>query len=303
MARYGNRHDVNQKKNRIALRHDLHSAFDSQLFAIVPKNNYYVIHQFHDNDICAREFASTYHNRIVVSEGVVREFLFARLARALLMLVQPFMTQSPLKRYVVRLRAVEGSNVGSGQYHTQSEWLSPQQLSEQYSGGGTKSASPTKRKRDGENPPGNQQAYEADNDSSDYKSNSDDSDTEGEWYKTNVAVLLEGDRGRSRKRRRGDTSSDSDTEEEWYKKNVAVLLEGDRGRSRKRRCDEPGVDDGETTRHNNSQPPFLTTSISSIQSCAGLEQDTSSDLGVEVQRQKLSNGNTNQNDAQLGTLL
>ncbi|KAI1121609.1 hypothetical protein F5Y10DRAFT_271892 [Nemania abortiva] len=168
MYQYGSHGDINQKHNKIALRHDLHSAFDTHLFAIVPKNNHYVVHQLHAAEAGAMEFALAYHNYKVVlqePEDVVPEFLFAR-----------------------RFCAVKDENGITAGYNIKSEWLSPTQLADQYSGGGAQSASPSKRKRNGE---GN----------SDSSDGSDNSDTEGEWYEKNVAVLLEGDRGRSRKRR------------------------------------------------------------------------------------------------------
>ncbi|KAI0100368.1 hypothetical protein GGR51DRAFT_354398 [Nemania sp. FL0031] len=213
MFHYGSHGDINQKHNKIALRYDLHFAFDTHLFAIVPKNNCYVIHQLHATETSTIEFASAYHNYKVVQQprDVIPEFLFARFARAILTLIEPFIAQAPINRYVSRFRAVNNGNGGSNKYDVESEWLSPEQLADQYSGGGTKSASPSKRRRNGEG-------------------NSDNGDN-------------------------------SDTEDEWYEKNVAVALEGDRGRSRKRRCDD--------SRHNNSQPPSPSTSISPIQSCSG----------------------------------
>ncbi|KAJ2988785.1 hypothetical protein NUW58_g3796 [Xylaria curta] len=268
MSQYGSHRDINQKHNKIALRHDLHFAFDTHLFAIVPKNNHYVAHQLHATETSTMEFAFAYHNYKVVQQprNVTPEFLFARFARAILMLIKPFIAQAPINRYVSRFRAVNNENGGSNEYNIKSEWLSPEQLADQYGGGGTKSASPSKRKRNGE---GN-------------SDNGDNSDTEDEWYKENVAVLLEGDRGRPRKRRWDDQqgqeyeedNDNSDTEGEWYEKNVAVALEGDRGRSRKRRCDD--------SRHNNSQPPSLSTSISSIQSCTDLERETTSYSGARA---------------------
>ncbi|KAI0405190.1 hypothetical protein F4802DRAFT_187294 [Xylaria palmicola] len=282
MSRYGNHHDINQKSNKIALRHDLHCAFDSHLFAIVPKQNYYVVHQLSATESSTTELASIYHNRCIIQQSIdiVPAFLFARFARAVFMLVKPFIAQSPIPRYVARLHV--GDKEGVGDYNIKSEWLSPQQLANQYGGGGTKSASPTERKRNNTESADDQEEYE-DYNNSDCKSDNDNSDLEGEWYEKNVAVLLE-DGSRSRKRRCDYSGSDSDTEGEWYGKNVAVLLE-DRGRSRKRRCDDSDVNNPD-----NSQPPSLLTSISSIQSCPSLDQKASCPLPVEVQGPDLSKG-------------
>ncbi|KAI1288301.1 hypothetical protein F5Y03DRAFT_379872 [Xylaria venustula] len=249
MSRYGNHHDINQKSNKIALRHDLHYAFDSHLFAIVPKHNHYVVHQFSATESSTREFASTYHNRRIIQQSidVVPAFLFARFARAVFMLVKPFIAQSPIPRYAARLHV--GDKEGVGDYNIKSEWLSPQQLANQYGGGGTKSASPNKRKRDEKGSTDDRGEYE-DYNNTDCKSVNDNSDSEGDWYEKNVAVLLE-----------------------------------DRGRSRKRRCDDSGVNNPD-----DSQPPSLSTSISSIQSCPGLDQEASCPLPVEVQGPDLSKG-------------
>ncbi|KAI0471422.1 hypothetical protein F4859DRAFT_485618 [Xylaria cf. heliscus] len=191
MSQYGSHGDIDQRHNKIALRHDLHFAFDTHLFAIVPKNNNYVVHQFHATETSTIEFALAHHNYKVVRQprDVVPEFLFARFARAVLMLVKPFIAQAPINRYVSRFRVVNDKNDGSSEYNIKSEWLSPEQLADQYSGKSTKNATPSKRKRNDE---GN-------------SNNSDGSDTEGKWYEKNVAVALEGDRGRSQKRRCDDS--------------------------------------------------------------------------------------------------
>ncbi|KAI0465895.1 hypothetical protein F4859DRAFT_499383 [Xylaria cf. heliscus] len=283
MSRYGNHHDINQKSNKITLRHDLHYAFDSHLFAIVPKQNHYVVHQLSATESSTREFASIYHNRRIIiqqSIDVVPAFLFARFARAVFILVKPFIAQSPIPRYVARLHV--GDKEGVGDYSMKSEWLSPQQLADQYGGGGTKSASPSKRKRNNKESTDDQEEYEDYNDN-DCKSDNDNSDLEGEWYEKNVGVLFE-DGSRSRKRQRHYSGSDSDTEGEWYEKNVAVLLE-DRGRSQKRRCDDSDINNPD-----DSQPPSLSTSISSIQPCPSLDQEASCPLPVEAKGPDLSKG-------------
>ncbi|KAI0879437.1 hypothetical protein GGS24DRAFT_156533 [Hypoxylon argillaceum] len=228
MSQYGSHRDIN---NKIALRHDLHFAFDTCLFAIVPKNNHYVVHQLHATEPSTIEFAFAYHNYKVVQQprDAIPEFLFARFAHAIFMLIKPFIVQAPINRYVSRFRAVNNKNGGSNEYNIKSEWLSPE-LADQYNSRSTKSASPSKRERSSE---GN-------------SDNGDNSDTESEWYKENVAVLLEGDRGRPGKRQWDDQqvqeyeegNDKSDMEGEWYEKNVAVALEGDKGRPRKRRCDD-----------------------------------------------------------------
>ncbi|KAI1125364.1 hypothetical protein F5Y10DRAFT_247260 [Nemania abortiva] len=219
---YGKHRDINEKTNKITLRHDLHFALDAYMFAVVPKANNYVVHQLFATDSFEKEFASAFHNHIVLQPSeVIPEFLFARFARAILMLVKAFITQGGVRRNIVRLQAVDDED-----YTTKTEWLSPEQLANQYSGGGTKSASPPKRKRNNGTLADNQQEYIGDDDNTNYQTDNNDSDTDRE------------SRGRSRKRRRGSLD---DMDGEWYDKNVAVLLEEGRGRSLKRRCDDSGT--------------------------------------------------------------
>ncbi|KAI0423398.1 hypothetical protein F5Y09DRAFT_327483 [Xylaria sp. FL1042] len=236
MFQYGNHHDVNQHANKITLRHDIHYAFDSHLFAIVPKHDHYVVHQLHATTASTMEFASTYHNHMVQQpRDVAPEFLLARFARAVLMLAKPFIAQSPVRRHVARFGIVDSGGAededrdgGADAYGTRLEWLSPAQLYKEYGGGGTKSASPSKRKRNDEKPLNDRHGYEAgeddindnddDDDDNDHDSDNDASsvsddrsDKDPDWYEQNIAVLLEDDRGRPQKRRRRCSSTDSNS--------------------------------------------------------------------------------------------
>ncbi|KAI0118693.1 hypothetical protein GGR51DRAFT_497308 [Nemania sp. FL0031] len=88
---YGKHGDINESTNKITLRHDLHFALDSNLFAVVPKGGDYVVHQFFATEPFEREFASAFHNRIILQPPeVIPEFLFARFARAVFMRMKAF---------------------------------------------------------------------------------------------------------------------------------------------------------------------------------------------------------------------
>ncbi|GAP88680.1 putative conserved hypothetical protein [Rosellinia necatrix] len=294
--------DINDCTNKIILRHDLHYALDAHSFAFVPKGNHYVIHQFLAKSLHQKEFASAFHNHIVsLPPDVVPALLFARFARAVLTLVKAFIARNDVGRNVVRLQALNDKEHGKVGYIRKIEWLSAEQLANQYSGADIKSASPTKRKRNHGTPVDNRQESIKDNDNTNGRSEDDDSDSDresrgpsrkrrrgdfddmdGEWYDKNVAPLLEDGRGWSPKWLGGNLD---DINGEWYDKNVGVLLEEGRGRSRRRRCDDSGVEAGWPSRDNDSQPPSLSSSISSVQLCKGLRRDTSPYASIEVQKQ------------------
>ncbi|KAI1120125.1 hypothetical protein F5Y10DRAFT_139903 [Nemania abortiva] len=130
---YGKHRGIDEKSNKITLRHDLYAAFDSHLFAVVPKADNYVVHQFFATDRFEREFASAFHNHIVLQPPeVLPELLFARFARGVFMLVKAFIAQSGVGRNIVRLQAVDDEDRGIVTYTTEIEWLSPEELADQY---------------------------------------------------------------------------------------------------------------------------------------------------------------------------
>lgn len=200
MSQYGTHHDIDQSANMIDFRNDIHAAFDDHWFAIVPKDGDYTIHQLVAAKVSAREFADTFHNLPVLGRGsgpvsgeacVSREFLYARFARAVLLMLKPFVAQSAVRRRVARYRSKSEGNseaeddLASPRLDVQ--WLSPEQLHREYSGGGTRSASPSKRKRGS----GEEEEYEEDEDEDDR-----------EIHRTTIDDSLEEEeRGRPRKRR------------------------------------------------------------------------------------------------------
>ncbi|KAI1734413.1 hypothetical protein F4680DRAFT_453939 [Xylaria scruposa] len=97
--------NVHKPDNEIALRYDLRHAFENCWFAIVPKRNHYVVHQFHDKP-AGLEFATIYHNRIIQQLGnVPPEFLFASFARTVLaFFTKQCIIRSHVPRYVAVFR-------------------------------------------------------------------------------------------------------------------------------------------------------------------------------------------------------
>ncbi|KAJ8129742.1 hypothetical protein O1611_g3886 [Lasiodiplodia mahajangana] len=211
MWQYGDNQGVDQPPNKLYLRPDIQCAFDAHWFAIVPKRGRYIIHCFTATDADTKEFASMFHNRPVLCHTlsmryVPPQYLFARFARAIFMLLRPFIAQSPVRRRVASIRreddALPRQWIG---------WLSKEQLFDKYGGRGTKSPSPRPRKRqreqkqqqqqqqqqafDDESSPSDSTGKESEDDSA-----SDDNDDKANWYDDNIGPLLEGDRGRPRKR-------------------------------------------------------------------------------------------------------
>ncbi|KAI1735047.1 hypothetical protein F4680DRAFT_470236 [Xylaria scruposa] len=114
MHQYGDqsRSDIDQTGNTTTLRHDLHYASDDNWFSIIPKQNCYVIHQFHATTAGRTEFAAKYHN-IPISHGfenVAPEFLFARFARSVLMLAKAFIASSPVSRHIARFSVMDNGS-------------------------------------------------------------------------------------------------------------------------------------------------------------------------------------------------
>ncbi|KAH0425471.1 piwi domain-containing protein [Colletotrichum camelliae] len=142
MSRYGvDMRDVNDSRNMIRLRADIHRCFDTRMFSIVPKPEYasadpdtspldrsiaYVLHVFGSN---IEEFSDMYHNTCFqYLDNTSREYLFARFAWTILILLKPFVLAG-MNRSVIR----NNSQV-AGTWVT--EELSGSKLSSSYGGGG-----------------------------------------------------------------------------------------------------------------------------------------------------------------------
>ncbi|KAF2963305.1 hypothetical protein GQX73_g10262 [Xylaria multiplex] len=113
MSEYGTHRDIDQSANKVNLRNDIHAAFDNHWFAIVPKSGSYAIHVLSAIELSTREFAIQFHNLPVLQQLqqipaadtptiIPPEFLYARFARAILLLSKPFIAQSPASRRIAR---------------------------------------------------------------------------------------------------------------------------------------------------------------------------------------------------------
>ena len=173
--------DINSMTNRVFLRPDMRRCFDKRWFAIVPKASVtegggqsfqYVTHILSEY---AAELWPEYHNILVQHvDQKSHPYLLARFAWAILLNVKPFVTQA-VSRYVIRLQTDS-----SGKVQRKAELVTGLALQGSYGGGGTKAATPKRRKPATATP--------AEDDSLSTDSSSDDSDAD--W----------GDRG-NRKRR------------------------------------------------------------------------------------------------------
>lgn len=142
MGQYGlDRKDTEDSANLAALRADVHTWLDARGWAIVPKANRYIAHVLDPTQ--APEFFCWYHNvELSLSGGrLATEYLFARFAWTVIQLVKPFVISlSP--RAVVHIQTDPDRAV---------TWvvenMQPAQLDGLYGGGGSRSASPNKRKR------------------------------------------------------------------------------------------------------------------------------------------------------------
>ncbi|KAI1154765.1 hypothetical protein F4825DRAFT_145323 [Nemania diffusa] len=235
MSGYGTHHDIDQSANKINLRNDIHAAFGNHWFVIVPKNGSYAIHVLSTIEISPREFSAQYHNIPVLQQlqqiptadiptNIPPEFLYARFARAILLLSKPFVAQSPASRRVARYVVRQSSDNPEAAPRTTIEWLSSEELHQQYGGGGTRSASPSKRKRESE---------QKDLDINNYSGSDDVNNSDTETIESNSNF---GGSKRRQRRQFTPTPSTSDVDID-----TSLEEEDKRGRSRKRRrlCGRP----------------------------------------------------------------
>lgn len=152
MKRYEDEHHtrrfIHNIRNTLSLRVDLHTMWDAHMLAFVPKRGQFVAHVLAAPTLGGREFAAEWHNRPVQrgALGVAEQYMFAKFAQAIFMLLKPFVAFSSMGKYVARLRAKAGE---MEEYEVRSEWLSLKALHDLYSGGGSRRASesPGSRKR------------------------------------------------------------------------------------------------------------------------------------------------------------
>lgn len=233
MGQYGlDRKDTEDSANLANLRGDIHTWLDARGWTIAPKatpDGYRYVANVLDT-VQAPEFFSWYHNvQLRLSGRQPSEYIFARFAWTIIQLVKPFvLSLSP--RAVVHVQTDPEKAVT-----WVVETMQFDQLDQLYGGGGSRSASPNKRRK--QSSTRNSSAY---NDGLSFDAevkmiyNRITADHEARVYQQNVerATVYERIKSSAIKRRRNSDSDDC--LEEWE----------DRGRPRKRRSWTTDNDDG-----------------------------------------------------------
>lgn len=212
-SRSGSNNLINNAGNVVGMRHDLHNLWDAHAFALVPRCDTFAIHVLSTSSRPLAEFAALWHN-VPVQTGALLdtagEYLLAKFAQAVFMLLKPFIAYSAVHRLLARLRA-KSSDPRHGS-EVKEEWVSGDSLKELYAGGDLWSAG-AGRKRSRSQASGDLATSKQGDSCSDGISDSDSDDHSG-WYERNVrpgvAAWTSDDdddedelRGRPRKRCRG----------------------------------------------------------------------------------------------------
>jgi hypothetical protein len=237
----GSSYSLQEDCNRLALRTDLHVAWDSHKFVLVPKGSqgHFAIHVLVTSDFPSYEFAADWHNTLVRAdalEGKVYEYLFAKFAQAAFMLVKSFIVGSAVHRRVARLEVVEDYQGHEG-FVINEQWMPVSELDEAYGGGGSRSGS-AKRKRPSQQPEGEDDWCERNlrrRGSRDASEDDDDDDDDDDDTQDREEL----DHGRIYERYRrnswgaliDDSTAAADA---WYEENIRNR-EDERGRTRERR--------------------------------------------------------------------
>ena len=96
---------VNDTANAIALRKDVHKAFDQKVFVFVMKEASWTTHFIRPT----LDLGTKYHNLpVTFDQGVYTQFLYARFAWAIFPLVQPFLVSDPKRWVKVRVENSDG---------------------------------------------------------------------------------------------------------------------------------------------------------------------------------------------------
>lgn len=237
MGQYGlDRRDTEDPANLVSLRGDVHTWLDARGWTITPKatpEGYrYVAHVL--DTVQAPEFFSWYHNvQLRFSGRQASEYIFARFAWTIIHLVKPFVISSS-PRAVVHVQTDPEKAV-----RWVVETMQSDQLDKLYGGGGSRGASPNKRRK-----PSSTRSGGAHDDSlsRDAEINmlhdriTADHEARVHEQKAERATVYERMRSAT-KRRRGSGDGPNSFLEEW---------EG-RGRRRKRRSWTADNDDGAST--------------------------------------------------------
>ncbi|POS71692.1 hypothetical protein DHEL01_v209912 [Diaporthe helianthi] len=209
---------IDNDANALHMRHDLHFVWDAHIFALVPKEDYYTVHVLHIPQTAVLEFAALWHNVPVRSEELRQSeaFMFAKFAQAIFMLLKPFIVQSATSRYVARLQVSPDDLRNAPK--VQQEWIPGSSLWDLYGGGGSRSASASRKRSHSKasDDPGNGDAGTR---RGLYNSDSEDERTH-EWYGTSDDIAA------------GTWESDSGDE---YYRAIRAFEEAERGRPTKRR--------------------------------------------------------------------
>ena len=178
---------ANDTSNMVALRRDLHKAFDEKFLAFVWKEQGWTTHFIKPT----KDLGLRYHNMpITLSDGISTQFLYTRLAWAVFPLVKTFLV-SASKRWV-KLRVIERD----GKAKWQKEYLDKDEISKRV----PKSQSPLKRKLGDETGP---EELESDGDTRGESGDSEATDLECSEDEDNLT------RGRCRRRKYSDSSVSS----------------------------------------------------------------------------------------------
>ncbi|KAL6713019.1 hypothetical protein ACLMJK_009415 [Lecanora helva] len=178
---------VNDTSNMVALRRDLHKAFDERFLSFVWKEHGWTTHFIKPT----KDLGLQYHNMPVsLSDGISTQFLYTRLAWAVFPLVKTFLV-SASKRWVT-LRVIEKD----GKAKWQKEYLDKDEISKRV----PKSQSPLKRKLNDETGPEEMES------NGHTRGDSRDSEaTDSECWEDEDSLM----RGRRRRRKFSDSSVSS----------------------------------------------------------------------------------------------
>lgn len=90
---------VDDVRNAIALRRDIHAAFDDRKFVIVPKQSKWVVHFLGQTNSLGDDF----HNTHIELKGISPQFLYARFAWTIFPLLSSFLNAHIPRELLVRL--------------------------------------------------------------------------------------------------------------------------------------------------------------------------------------------------------
>jgi hypothetical protein len=149
--------NIDDPRNIVILRADLHKEFDNRQWTIAPKPGHaisalpgqdptfeYAVHVI-GSAPCASELRDIYHNVTLQNcRYIPRQCVLARFAWSVLYLIKPFLLCSVSR--VVRILVLDENDKDAPASY-EAKKLTPNELDNRYGGGGSRSASPKKRSR------------------------------------------------------------------------------------------------------------------------------------------------------------